>query len=171
MSLLSNLHLDNFGPPRARVELFEQHCHVPDFLGSLIAFSASPELERQATWLIKRYLEKDMVTTPQESSAIIALLGTVTAWESHLHLLQSIRHLTIPEASQEKCLASLRSLILHRRNFVRDWAFDALHTLAEQSEACRTEALQAFSLAHDDSAASVQARIRNIVKANQMSSV
>ncbi len=143
--------------------IYRVHYQTEGFLSRLIRYGESTELEQQATWLIKRYLETGHPATRRESSRIVSMLDSAAAWQATLHILQSIRHLAITDSDRQICFASLRGLIRHRRSFVRAWAYDALYALAQQDDELRDDAMRLFFLALDDEAASVQARIRIIL--------
>ena len=146
-------------------QIYQTYSRSEDFLSRLISCCESGNLEQSATWLIKRHLEAGRPADAQESSRIVSLLESASHWQTKLHILQSVRHLDIPGCDRQSCFSSLKILIRHRRNFVRAWAYDALYALAQQDAGLRGEAMQLFFAAQDDSAASVQARIRNILNA------
>ena len=146
--------------------IFRRHKGDDQFLRRLLDCCEDLQLEQQASWLLKRFLESGGAATHDDAEKILRRLESVSSWQSQLHFLQSFRHLNIPQAASHRCLQTLRRLACHRRNFVRAWAYDALAALAEQHQDCRDAAMELIHSAHADEAPSVQARLRNILKSH-----
>ena len=73
--------------------------------------------------------------------------------------------MTIAENQTEKLYYHLRHCLSDTNKFVRAWSYNGLAELAKQYPQYRGEVKQLFELAQNDDseAASVKARIRNIV--------
>ncbi len=58
----------------------------------------------------------------------------------------------------------MRKCLEDDNKFVRAWAYNGFYELAKQYPEYRTEAGQLFEMALRDEAASVKARVRNVMK-------
>ena len=75
---------------------YERHSDEEDFLATILEHIADVELQRAATWLLKRHLEAGNSLSPGDSRAILGVLSDQEHWESRLHLLQCLPYLDIP---------------------------------------------------------------------------
>lgn len=135
-----------------------------DYLESLIALAGDPssEVSSGATWLLKAFFEGGGSLSDVETTALMAQLANVTAWDAQLHLCQSARHLTLKGNDAKGFAAWLEPLMAHKRPFVRAWSVDALCRVAVQSPEYKNAAQDALAAASEDDAASVRARVRNV---------
>jgi len=91
-------------------------------------------------------------------------LGTQEHWEAKLHILQSLPYLPIAERNRKAVEAFLRLTLTDANKFVRAWSYNGFYELARQHPKYQAETEQFFQMAMRDEAASVKARIRNIMK-------
>ena len=75
----------------------EFHCAEEDFVATILAHIADVELQRTATWLLKKHLETGNSLTAAGCRAVFGALPAQEHWESKLHILQCVSHLEIPE--------------------------------------------------------------------------
>ena len=134
------------------------------FANTTIELAADPQLETGATWLLKRYLELGGRLTESQTGRLFALASRMQSWESRLHLLQSLLYLRVAEADRVPVETFLRQAIEDHNKFVRAWAYSGFYQLAKQYPAYRDETLQLCEMALRDEAASVKARIRNVMQ-------
>lgn len=132
----------------------------------LLAIAASDEVKLQtaATWVLKRLQENGGSYTAAQTKKLLDLLGQAAHWEVKLHLLQMLPQLTIPASHKDTLFYNLSRLLEHDNKFVRAWAYNGLAKLATQHSAYRSEVAEWLNSAQQDEAASVKARIRNVLK-------
>jgi hypothetical protein len=82
----------------------------------------------------------------------------VTAWQSQLHICQSISYVTVPADLSPDLERWLRPLLDAPRPFLRAWAVDAMCRVYGASR--KVTAL--LKKMETDDAASVRARVRNL---------
>ncbi len=136
------------------------------YLDALIALCSAREehMAAGATWLIKSALEAKRELTPKQVETLIMRLPSVCGWAAQLHLCQSIGLLDIPAEQAGDIAAWIKPLLAHDRPFVRAWALDALSHVAARDDGLAPSFEDALGKAHDDEAASVRARARNLAK-------
>lgn len=125
---------------------------------------ADQQMQRGATWLLKRAGEEGAVFSSEQASQMVDLLGSVTHWEARLHLLQLFATVPIASERRSEAFTRCRALSEDENKFVRAWAYNALHVLATAEPAFRDEVTGLLMRAQHEEAASVRARIRNAVK-------
>lgn len=134
------------------------------FVDALIDYLSQPVLQKGASWLLKKRAESGDAFSAEQVDAIYALLPQLEAWETKLHILQSIPALPISVAQREGVEDFLRSALLDKNKFVRAWAYNGFYELARQYPEFREEAGALFERSLHEEAASVRARVRNIMK-------
>ena len=136
------------------------------YLDAVIELCSAREehLAAGATWLIKSALEAKRTLTPQQVETLIAQLPSACGWAAQLHLCQSIGLLEIPAGSAGDVAVWINPLLAHDRPFVRAWALDAMGHVAARDDGLAASFEKALAKAHEDEAASVRARARNIAK-------
>lgn len=134
------------------------------FSSKLIEFTQQPELQKGATWLLKHHLECGWKIPTKEITKIYKLLPNLEHWEAKLHILQCIPYMPINKTSNKHVELFLRKCLLDNNKFVRAWAYNGFYLLSVQHPTYQQETQQLFELAMKDEAASVKARIRNIMK-------
>ena len=133
----------------------------PDLLITL-AGDASGPVSSGATWLIKSRLEKGARLTDVQTAALCARMDSIEDWSAQLHVCQSVQYLEIGSGEAAGLVRWLKPLLTHKRPFLRAWALDALCHVARRHSGFVCLARDALSNGHDDPAASVRARARNI---------
>ena len=144
--------------------IYKRHHAEEDFVATILQHLAEVESQRVATWLLKKHLESGNTLTAAECRAIFGGLSLQEHWESKLHLLQSIPYLNIVE---EDCAALERFLdagVRSDRKFVRAWAYNGFNELSLRFPRYRKMTDRMLAQARESEAASVRARIRNILK-------
>ncbi|NQZ07148.1 MAG: hypothetical protein HRT35_08300 [Algicola sp.] len=131
-------------------------------------------LQSGATWLLKRHLvgkgvRSHKAFSPQKISAgqilcVYKQLPQLKHWSARLHLLQTMDVLPIALAVKDTVEHFLRRCLADDNKFVRAWAYSGFHLLQQQYPEYKAEVDGFFALAMQDEAASVKARIRNILK-------
>lgn len=122
------------------------------------------ELQRAATWLLKRHLEAGNSLSPGGSRVILDALPDQEHWESKLHVLQCLPYLEIPEDQSAGLERFLDSCLESDNKFVRAWAYNGFNELSLRFPRYREEVKLMLARAGESEAASVRARIRNILK-------
>ncbi len=144
--------------------VYLRHEGQSDLVASLLELSSNPELETGATWLLKRHLERGGRLDAGAIADLFALAPGLQTWEARLHLLQGLLYLRIPESEQPRLEAFVRKCLADPNKFVRAWAYNGFYELARQYPQYRNEAAKLFEMAMRDEAASVKARVRNLLR-------
>ena len=143
---------------------YERHGDKEDFLATILDHIADVELQRAATWLLKRHLELGNSLSPGGSRGILRALSDQEHWESKLHVLQCLPYLDIPEDESIGLEQFLDCCLESDNKFLRAWAYNGFNELALRFPRYREEVDRMLTRAGDSEAASVRARIRNILK-------
>ena len=140
----------------------------PALISELCTLAQKDEarLPAAATWLLKRFQEQGYVCSEEETAGLLGLFGSVGPWEAKLHLLQMLPGLVIPEDRAPALwrLVKGEGFLQGPNKFVRAWSYNALAVLATQHGEYRKDAAALLATGAEDEAASVRARLRNIVK-------
>lgn len=136
----------------------------PAFLSKIISLISEDACQKGASWLLKRYVEDHGCLSSKESNQIYRLLKKLDHWETKLHLLQCMPYLPIAKSHVKRVESFLRVCLVDQNKFVRAWAYNGFYELALQHSQFQSEAKQLMEKAMQDEAASVKARIRNIMK-------
>jgi hypothetical protein len=134
------------------------------YLDALIELLAMREghVANGASWLIRSALEQELELAEGQVRALIAQLSSIEDWAAQLHICQLVRHLTIPASDAGTLAGWLSKLLEHKRPFLRAWSLDALGALATQHAEYSAIFNTALKVAHEDDAASVRARTRQL---------
>ncbi|MDE0231542.1 MAG: hypothetical protein OXN93_04595 [bacterium] len=143
---------------------YERHSDEEGFLATILEHIADVEFQRAATWLLKRHLEAGNSLSPESSRAILGVLSDQEDWESKLHILQCLPYFDIPEAETAGLEQFLDSCLESDNKFVRAWAYSGYNELSLRFPRYREEVDHMLAKAGESEAASVRARIRNILK-------
>ena len=143
---------------------YERYRDEEDFLATVLEHLADVEKQRAATWLLKRHLEAGYSLSPEGSLAVLRVLSDQEHWESKLHILQCLPHLDIPEDESPGLEQFLESCLENENKFLRAWAYNGFNELPLRFPRYREEVNHMLARAGDSEAASVRARIRNILK-------
>ena len=144
--------------------IYSRHCHESSFVSKIIDLTGTGNLQKGATWLLKRYLENENKLSKSEIISIYKNLEVVEQWESKLHMLQSLPFLAIGKSQKNRVESFLRTCLVDNNKFVRAWAYNGFYELSVQYPEYEKETKQFFEMAMRDEAASVKSRIRNIMK-------
>ena len=145
-------------------KIFHLRCDEPLFIGTLIKLMEVTACQKGATWLLKAWFKSDQSITPEQASKIISHLGILEDWEAKLHILQCLPSLSIKPQQKLSVEKFLRTTLLDKNKFIRAWSYNGFYELANQYPEYQDEAKQFFEMAMRDEAASVKARVRNIMK-------
>ena len=74
--------------------IYSRHSDDDTFVLKLIEFSLQTDLQKGATWLLKRYLENNRKLTASEIAALFKRLPELEQWEAKLHMLQCIPYVS-----------------------------------------------------------------------------
>ena len=144
--------------------IYERHCAEEDFVATTLARIADVNLQRAATWILKRHLELGNSVSAGECRSILGSLSVQQDWESKLHLLQCLAHLSIADEDRVSLEQFLEACVRSDKKFVRAWAYSGYHELALRFPEYRKRVDGMLARARQSEAASVRARIRNIRK-------
>ena len=144
--------------------IYQRYCDKATFVSDIIRFLQQVPLQKGASWLLKKYLETGGELNPADIKKIYILLRHIEHWESQLHILQCIPYMPISKGDKTKVELFLRTCLADSNKFVRTWAYNGFYQLAIQYPEYQEETKLFFEMAMRDEAASVKARIRNIMK-------
>ena len=144
--------------------IYFDFCESPDFTNSIITPIQDADLQNGATWLLKKHLELgESLSTPQVEQ-IYTSLTKLNHWEAKLHVLQSICYLSITTKQKNSVESFLRTCLTDKNKFVRAWTYNGFYELARHHPEYKNEVDAMLAEALEKEAASVKARIRNILK-------
>ncbi|NIB42821.1 hypothetical protein HBA55_24655 [Pseudomaricurvus alkylphenolicus] len=153
------------GKSSADIEkLYLKHNPSAELVDGLLSLMAIPETSKGSSWLLKHHLENGGSLEVQQRAELIKQLLPMDDWQSQLHLLQCLPYVTFPARQKKKVERFLRGCLGSENKFVRTWSYNGFYLLADQFPEYREEAQQFLQMALRDEAASVKARIRNIIK-------
>lgn len=144
--------------------IYDCHGLEAEFGTALVPLLKEPKLERGASWLLKQHLEAGGVLAAADVKRVFQSLPDLIEWETQLHLLQSLPYLTIGKRDVKQVEVFLRRCLASENKFVRAWAYNGFYELSLQHPQFQAEADQLLEQALEDEAASVKARVRNILK-------
>jgi len=144
--------------------VYEAHNPETNFADTIIDLSFRQACGKGATWLLKAWLEAGNTLVQSQIKRIYGSLDQLEHWEAKLHVLQSIPFMPIPDAESENVYNFLRLTLNDQNKFVRAWSYNGFFELSRQYSKYLNETKQYFEMALRDEAASVKARIRNIMK-------
>ena len=144
--------------------IYDRHADDPTLATQLVLLLADPELQKPASWLLRRSLEAGQTLSVKEAQPLFRSLAGLVDWETRLQVLQSLPYLTIGKRDVKPLEAFLRDCLAGKNKFVRAWAYHGFHELALQHDRFQTEVDHLLAQALEDEAASVQARVRNILQ-------
>ncbi|MFQ5640236.1 MAG: hypothetical protein ACE5IR_19830, partial [bacterium] len=127
------------------------------------ARTPDPQMQSGATWLIKKYVENGFLPNEKNVHRLLDSLEILDCWEAKLHLCQILPYFTIAGRKKKQVEKFLRSCLAEDNKFVRAWAYNGFYELAVQHREYMDEAVRMLNSAMNDEAASVRARIRNIL--------
>ena len=145
-------------------KIYDSYCDNTRFTNQLITYMERLPLQKGATWLFKRHLESGSKLGKDKISSVYFLLTKFESWEAKLHILQSIPYMPIGKKQKTHVEDFLRVCLTDKNKFVRAWTYNGFYELARQYPEFQEEVSQFLEMAMRDEAASVKARIRNILK-------
>ena len=143
---------------------YDHHGAQEDFIATVLECLADVDLQRAATWLLKRRLEEGNSLSAADCRAVCRGLPAKAHWESRLHLLQCIPYLAISEDDRAGLERFLDTCLASDNKFVRAWTYNGFHELSLRFPRYRERVDRMLDRASETEAASVRARIRNIRK-------
>ncbi len=143
---------------------YERHCAEEGFVATILGHFADVELQRAATWLLKKHLESGNSLTAADGRAVFDMLSVQGHWECKLHVLQCLPYLEIPESESASLERFLDACLESDNKFVRAWAYNGFSELSLRFPRYRERVDGLLARAATSEAASVRARIRNILK-------
>lgn len=144
--------------------IYERHRAEENFVATLLAHFIDVESQRAATWLLKKHLEAGNSLSAAERRTVFGVLSAQVHWESRLHILQCLPYLDIREEDCAGLEKFLDACIKSEKKFVRAWAYNGFNELSMRFPRYREEVDGMLARAGESEAASVRARIRNILK-------
>jgi len=104
------------------------------------------------------------VLSSAELKLVFQCLPDLIEWETKLHVLQCLSYLTVGKQDVPPLETFLRECLASENKFVRAWAYNGFYELSLQYPQFQVEVDQLLQQALEDEAASVKARVRNILK-------
>ncbi len=144
--------------------IYESYHTQPGFADTIIPLTKNSAYQKGATWLLKAWLESGNKLEKAQIKTIYGLLNQLEHWESKLHILQCIPFMPIEKTERKKVELFLRKTLADTNKFIRAWSYNGFYELSKQHPEYLDETRQFFEMAMRDEAASVKARIRNIMK-------
>ena len=144
--------------------VYDKHHSESDFLDTILKLKNDSSYQKGATWLLKKWLESGNQLEAEHIKNVYGSLQSLEDWESKLVVLQSIPYMPIEKDEKTNVESFLRVTLTDSNKFVRAWSYNGLYELALQYPEYIEEVKQFFEMALRDEAASVKARIRNIMK-------
>jgi hypothetical protein len=144
--------------------VYDSYHAQSNFADTIIKLAKDNAYQKGATWLLKAWLESGNKLESDQIKTIYSTLNGLEHWESKLHVLQSIPFMPIEKAERKKIETFLRETLTDPNKLLRAWSYNGFYELATQHSEYLNETKQIFEMAMRDEAASVKARIRNIMK-------
>lgn len=144
--------------------IYDRHADNPALGTELVSLLADPVLQKPASWLLRRTLEAGQTLSVRQAQPLFRSLSGLVDWETRLQILQSLPYLTIGKRDVKPLEAFLRDCLAGTNKFVRAWAYNGFHELALQHDGFQAEVDQLLAQALEDEAASIKARVRNILQ-------
>ena len=141
---------------------YDRHCAEEGFVATILGHVADVDLQRAATWLLKKHLEAGNSLSSSGCRAVLGALSVQDHWESKLHVLQCLPYLDIPENETAGLERFLEACLENDNKFVRAWAYSGFNELSLRFPRYRDRVDGMLARAGVSEAASVRARIRNI---------
>ena len=165
MSLLQDLSAWDKKSTHDIQAIYVNYSSSNSFVADIISLIVKGRQLTGATWLLKYYFEQGGRLSTREIHAIYSVLLNLDSWESRLHILQSIMYMPIQSNDFQGVENFVRKGLTDSNKFVRAWSYHGFYELARTFPDLQEEAQEIFDMALRDEAASVKARVRNILKA------
>ncbi len=144
--------------------VYEKYHSKPNFIDNILSQIHDVSIQKGGTWLLKKWLESGNKLKVEHIKIIYDSLHVLEHWESKLHVLQILQYMPIDSVQKTKVESFLRITLTDDNKFIRAWSYNGFYELASQHPEYMEEVKQFFEIALQDEAASVKARIRNIIK-------
>ncbi|MEM7131988.1 MAG: hypothetical protein AAF702_37100 [Chloroflexota bacterium] len=144
--------------------VYEIYGQEPGFSAELIVLLTQESHQKGATWLLKKHFESGSEIEAAQVERVYESLPTFKHWETKLHILQCISYMPISHDGKNHVEAFLQECLTEKNKFVRAWAYNGFYELAVQHAEYQDEVGELLDKAMIDEAASVRARIRQIMK-------
>ena len=164
MSLLQDLSIWNGRSADEILEIYERHKNSDRFIKNIVWLIVERIEEDGATWLLKHHFEEGGGLSAEDIDKIYSVLPNMDDWEGRLHILQCIPYMPIEKHNYEVVEAFVRKGLTGDHKLIRAWSYNGFYELAAAFPELRPEAQEIFDKALQDEAASVTARIRNLLK-------
>lgn len=153
------------GQPVADLQaVYDRRSEEPALGTELVSLLADPQLQKPASWMLRRHLEAGHALSVAQAKPLFRALSGLQDWETRLQVLQSLSYLPIGKREVKPLEAFLRDCLESENKFVRAWAYHGFHELALQHAQFQAEVDRLLERALEDEAASIKARVRNILK-------
>lgn len=145
---------------------YETCCTQPDFVDHLIDLSEHKSSQRGATWLLKyAFQHGEAKLSRAQCARHLASIAAFSHWETRLHFLQYLEHLTIPDEAGAALQAFILDALGAENRFLRAWAYFGLALHAERFPDHEREAIDRLNGAMArETAGSVKVRIRKALE-------
>ena len=110
--------------------IYLRDCADDDFVATTLVLVADVNLQRAATWMLKRHLELGNPLSARECRSILGSLSVLQDWESKLHLLQCLLYLSIADEDRPGLEQFPDACVRSDKKFVRAWAYSGYKELA-----------------------------------------
>lgn len=144
--------------------IYDAYAKASNFVPSLMKLILEPHSQTGATWLLKHFLETDGTLTAEQNSGFFLALQSLENWESKLHMLQCLSHVTIGQLQCPRLEEFLHDCLSDDNKFVRAWAYNGFFHLAKQHPHYQEEVEHRMQQAKETEAASIRARIRILMR-------
>ncbi len=144
--------------------IYHEHVCHRDFSHDLIAALSEPPLQNGASWLLKEYLSNKNQLEATTIARVYHLLPLFDHWESKLHILQCMKFMPIPIDLKNELHQFLRLCLKDQNKLIRAWGYNGINVIATHFPEFESERDELLEKARENEAASVKARIRNILK-------
>jgi len=143
-------------------DIYQRFSHNGAFLENCLDFLQDPEMQRGASWLLKHHVAQKPQTLPKALLVpYFEMVAQLDHWESKLHMLQSLEHLSVPTAQKPKVEAFLWDCQAEDRLLLRAWAYYGLAKIAVDHKS-QTADIKLFleEKSKTERAGSIQVRLR-----------
>ncbi|TQV70728.1 hypothetical protein FKG94_20580 [Exilibacterium tricleocarpae] len=144
--------------------IYQSYGRAPSFIREVLLLLGGESSQQGASWLLKRFFEDGRELDAATVNKIYGLLPKLVDWQTKLHILQCIPYMPIEKRQAKRLQRFLQQCLTGDNKFVRAWAYNGFYELAVQHHEYEAQAREFFAMAMKDEAASVKARIRNLLK-------
>ncbi|MDO3380961.1 hypothetical protein [Gilvimarinus algae] len=142
--------------------VYNRYYREPDFAPHCIKLLAEPHRQKAASWLLKHHLETGHSLSTAQLNQVCKALDALHDWESQLHLLQLLAGQRFSAPQRQALEPFVRQCLTATHKFVRAWAYNLLHELAQQFPDLAKDARDIIAATERDEAPSVKARLRQL---------